>query len=417
MGVELEDKRTVPAVSFAAGAARRSILRISRLSVTNFRNYRSLELRLPPHLVVIQGGNAQGKTNLLEAIYVLATTKSPRASSDRELVHHLAIAENPSFTRLFAEIHRSRGDVKIEVVLKLEPTGQSAGGVTTGTPSSEVPVRKRIRVNDVAVRAIDCVGQVNVVMFTAQDIDLIAGTPALCRRYLDLVSSQTDSRYLRCLQRYHKVLLQRNHLLRLLQQRQAQAGQLEFWDTELVENGAYIVAQRHGLVAKLSELSQVVHEELSGGSERLELIYVPNTGDVQSSAEIEVHFRQALHQKRGREIAQGMTLVGPHRDNLRFEVNRSDMSKYGSRGQQQTIALSLKLADAKYMCDQVGDPPILLLDDVFSELDRSRRQHLLESIVAFQQVLITAVDLDCFSPSFLSQAAQLQVREGSIELV
>jgi DNA replication and repair protein RecF len=392
-----------------------SIVRITRLSLTNFRNYRSLELRLPPHLVVIQGGNAQGKTNLLEAIYVLATTRSHRASSDRDLVHHLAIQESPSFSRLSAEVQRAAGDVKIEIILRLEATGPPAEEAIAAPAS--IPVRKRIKVNDVARRAIDAVGQLKVVMFSAQDIDLISGSPVLCRRYIDLINCQTDSRYLRCLQRYHRVLLQRNHLLRLLQERQAQPEQLEFWDKELVENGSYIVVRRRQLVTKLDGLAREIHQELSGGTERQELVYVPNTSDAENAAEIEAHFRKALHKNRGREIAQGVTLVGPHRDTLRFRANGTDMSRYGSRGQQQTLALSLKLAEAKYIYSQAGDAPVLLLDDIFSELDRSRRQHLLEAILSFQQVLIAAVDLDYFGSSFLSQATQLRVRGGTIEPV
>lgn len=389
-------------------------MRITRLSLTNFRNYRSLELTLPPHLVVIQGENAQGKTNLLEAVHMLATTRSHRASSDRDVVHHLALHESPPFSRLFAEVQRVAGDIKIEIVLRLEIMGQPPEESTA--PTSLV-VRKRIRVNDVARRAIDAVGQLKVVMFSAQDIDLISGSPVLCRRYIDLINCQTDPRYLRCLQRYHRVLLQRNHLLRLVQERRAQSEQLEFWDRELVENGSYIVMRRRQLVTELDKLAREVHQELSGGAESQELVYAPNTGDARSSADIEAHFGKVLHQNRAREIAQGVTLVGPHRDTLRFRVNGTDMSKYGSRGQQQTLALSLKLAEAKYIYGQAGDAPVLLLDDIFSELDRSRRQHLLDAILPFQQVLIAAVDVDYFGSSFLSEATQLRVKEGTIEPV
>jgi len=387
-------------------------LHIVHLSLTNFRNYRHLELRLPPHLVVIRGDNAQGKTNLLEAIHVLATTKSHRASSDRELVHQAATQENLPFTRLFAEVQKARGTIKVEVILRLE---RAIAGEAFVAPPLAMPVRKRIRVNGVARRSIDLVGQVNVVIFSAHDIDIVTGTPTLCRRYLDLVNSQTDSRYLRSLQQYHKVIVQRNHLLKLLQERQAQPEQLEFWDRELVESGSYLIMQRQHLVRTLNKLAQEIHWELSSGTERLEIVYLPSVDKEELPlAEIESHFRQALDQTRRREIAQGMTLVGPHRDNLRFQANEADMSRYGSRGQQRTIALSLKLAEAKYIHTQVGDSPILLLDDVLSELDRGRRQHLLEAISSFQQVLVTAVELDYFEPSFLAQAAQFQVRQGNV---
>ena len=388
-------------------------MRVVRLGLTNFRNYRQLELRLPPRLVVIQGDNAQGKTNLLEAIHMLATTKSHRASSDRDLIHQAATREDLSFARISADVQRERGNLSIDIVLRLEKAEPSTTKDTT-SPSA-IPLRKRIRVNDIVRRAIDLVGQVNVVTFSAQDIDLVAGTPSLCRRYLDLVNSQTDSNYLRCLQRYNRVLLQRNHLLKLLQERQAQPDQLQFWDKELVGNGSYIVMQRRCLVTALNKLAQEIHNELSGKTEKLEIVYLPSIDKDESLVEIESRFRQALYQTRRKEIAAGMTLVGPHRDSLQFQVNEADMSRYGSRGQQQTVILSLKLAEARYIQTKVGDSPILLLDDVFSELDHHRRQHLLESIVSFQQVLISVVDLDCFEPSFLAQTTQFRVRQGTIE--
>ena len=391
-------------------------LRITRLSVTNFRNYHHLDLALPPHLVIIQGGNAQGKTNLLEAVHVLATTKSHRTSDDRDLLHRLALEDSPPFARLLAEVDRARGGLKVDILLRWEGKASTSGEATSAIPSPAGLVRKQIKVNDIARRAVDFVGQVNVVVFSAQDIELITGAPALCRRYLDLVNSQIDHRYLRCLQRYNRVLLQRNHLLRLLQVHQAQPEQLEFWDRELVENGSYIMLQRQHLVRRLDELSRRIHHDLSHQAENLELVYLPSVGTKgESGTGVEARFQQALRQSVDREVSQGMTLVGPHRDHLQFRVNGMDTSKYGSRGQQQTVVLALKLAEADYMHAQVGDAPILLLDDVFSELDRTRRQHLLESIVSFQQVLITAVDLDYFEPSFLSQASRLRVREGSIE--
>jgi len=171
-------------------------------------------------------------------------------------------------------------------------------------------------------------------------------------------------------------------------------------------------------VAALNELAQEIHWEISGRAERLRIVYMPSIGIEEGQlSEIESRFRQALEQVRGREIGQGMTLAGPHRDNLRFQVNGADVSAYGSRGQQRTVALSLKLAEAKYMHAQVGDSPVLLLDDVLSELDQPRRQQLLEAIVPFQQVLTTTTDLDRFQPSFLAQATQFRVRQGNVERV
>ena len=391
---------------------------ISRLNLTNFRNYRQLDLSLPPYLAVIWGDNAQGKTNLMEAIHMLSTSKSHRASSDRELICQFDTGEDLPVTRLFGEVQRARDNIKVEIALRVEKASPVTDEMNTPlSETSSLSLRKRIRVNDIARRAVDLVGQVNVVMFSAQDIELLSGTPLFCRRYLDLVNSQTDSRYLRSLQRYNRVLLQRNHLLKLLQEHQAQPEQLEFWDRELVESGSYLIRRRWHLVAMLDELAEKIHRELSGGRERLKIVYLPSVDKEENIAEIESHFYQALYQTRRREIGQGVTVVGPHRDNLQFQVNGADMSRYGSRGQQRTVVLSLKLAEAKYIHAQIGDSPILLLDDVLSELDQTRRQHLLEFILPFQQILITATDIDYFEPSFLTKAAEFRVKQGNIETV
>jgi DNA replication and repair protein RecF len=388
-------------------------LHVARLNLVNFRNYRQLELALPPHLVIIQGDNAQGKTNLLESIHVIATTKSHRASSDRELLNHEAAIEDPPFARLTADVEKAGGHLDIEIVMRLDRGGPAVR--EDAAAASGLPLRKRIKVNGVPRRAADLVGQTNVVSFSAQDTGLITGPPSLSRRYLDLVSSQMDAAYLRSLQRYARVLVQRNHLLRLLQEHRAPDRQLEFWDNELVESGSYLVMRRHRLVNSLSRLAEQIHLEVSNRAEKVDIAYVPSVGPGETPSETERRFREALHRGRRREISHGMTLAGPHRDGLLFRVNETDLSKYGSRGQQQTTAISLKLAQAVHMQAEAGDSPVLLLDDVFSELDRYRRQHLLESIAPFQQVLVSATDLDCFEPACLARATRLRVRQGVVE--
>ena len=387
-------------------------MHINHLSLTNFRNYRRLDVDLPASPVVIQGDNAQGKTNLLESVYVLATTRSHRTSSEKELLHHDAMSEDIPVARLVAGAERARGEVKVEVVLRAERTMPGGAGETDPARSS---VRKHVRVNGVARRSADVVGQINVVMFTAQDIELATGKSAFCRRYLDLVSSQLDRAYLRSLVRYQKVLVQRNHLLRLLQEGQAQADQLEFWDNELVKSGSYLIMQRRRLVEALDGHARDIHRHISGGEEDLRVAYAPNVTADGSMPEIEAGFREALQKRRKRETMQGMTLAGPHRDSLAFSVNGTDVTRFGSRGQQQTVVLSLKLAEAKHMQAEVRDYPIILLDDVFSELDLQRRKHLLALVTLYQQVLITATDLDCFEPSFLAGATRFRVSQGNIE--
>ncbi|MFQ5925787.1 MAG: DNA replication/repair protein RecF, partial [Dehalococcoidia bacterium] len=360
----------------------------------NFRNYERLELDLPKNLMVLRGDNAQGKTNLLEAIYLLATAKSHRAVTERELINWSTPREGMPVARLLAQVERGRGRVQVEIAIR---------GISADTEHAQ----KRIRINGIPRRAIDLVGQVNEVLFSSQDIELIGGAPSLRRRHLDLTHCQIDPRYLRSLQRYNKVLLQRNHLLRSIQERRAEASQLDFWDRELVENGSYLMVQRQLMVAELNDLVQPIHHQLTGGKEVLKIGYIPSVG--------EGDFMDRLIEVRGREIAQGVTLVGPHRDDLQFSVNGIDMNVFASRGQERTIALSLKLAEARFLHSKIGEHPILLLDDMLSELDSTRRHQLLESISSYEQVVITATDLDRFAPEFLAQAALFQVSEGRIE--
>ena len=387
-------------------------MHISHLSLTNFRNYGHLDLDLPGSPVVIQGDNAQGKTNLLESVYFLATARSHRASSESELLCSGAKDEDMPVARVVAQAERARGAVKVEVVLRAEKTTVLSAASDTDSAAS---VRKRVRVNGVARRSADLVGQINVVLFTAQDIELATGKSALCRRYLDLVNCQLDRAYLRSLQRYQKVLVQRNHLLKLLQENQAQPDQLEFWDDELVKSGSYLVLQRRSLVEALDGHARGIHRDISGGVEELRVAYAPNVAADGSLPDIESGFREALQKKRRREILQGMTLAGPHRDSLSFSVNGTDVTRFGSRGQQQTVVLALKLAEAKHMQTEVRDCPIILLDDVFSELDLQRRKHLLALVTLYQQVLITATDLGCFEPSFLAGTTMFRVSGGVIE--
>ncbi len=372
-------------------------MHITHLSLTNFRNYERLELDLPSHLVVFQGDNAQGKTNLLEAIYILATAKSSNAAAERELINWFAVTEELSAARILAQIKKRGGDLQVEIALR------------AAHPGPEAHVQKRIRVNGVPRRAIDLVGQVNVVLFSCQDIDVIGGAPSTRRRYLDMTSSQINPRYLRTLQQYNKVLLQRNHLLKLVGERRADGNQLDFWDQELIEHGSYIIEKRHFLVAELNDLARPIHRQLTAEREELRVAYLPSTGVMD--------FGDRLRDIRGKEIAQGMSLIGPHRDDLAFFTGDVNMNVYSSRGQQRTIALSIKLAEARFMFSNTGDEPILLLDDMLSELDSIRRHQVLESIASYQQVVITNTDLDHFDPSFLAEATLFRVSGGSIKPV
>lgn len=402
-------------------------MHIVHLSLTNFRNYSHLELDLPTGVVLIQGDNAQGKTNLLEAIYYLSTMRSPRTSSDRELVHWLAMEDDLPFARLVAQIQKA-GEVD-QIELSLAHSGPQR-------PNANGPVlRKHIRVNGANKRVSETVGLLNAVLFMPQDLELVTGSPHVRRRYLDDTICRMDPQYCRALQAYARVLTQRNYLLRSLRG-QADESQLLFWDQRLVEHGAYLTLRRHEAVQHLDALVQDIHPRLTEGRERLRLQYcasvsmehrpgsayqIPLPADQQATTEdsslqvISASFRAQLQEARARELDQGVCTVGPHRDDMRFVVNGVDMHAFGSRGQQRTITLSMKLAEVAWLKAAKKDEPVLLLDDVASELDASHRGCLLQAIADAQQVLITTTELAHLDKGFLERATLWRVVAGRIE--
>lgn len=398
-------------------------MQVTHLSLSNFRNYAGLELDLPQHITVVQGDNAQGKSNLLEAIYVLATSRSPRTTSDRELINWSALGDELSACRLAADVQRAKGKLHLEIALSSKTLGipePDAFASRRQQTANAPPVLKRIKINGVMRRATDLVGQLNVVAFSVHDIDLVGGEPALRRRYLDITISQVDRQYLRNLQRYQRVLWQRNQLLRAIAENRSSPDELAFWDKELVQTGAYLTVQREHTVAALDRLAQTIHDELSGEQGKLSLVYFRSIDKEKGKEDSQIQetaekFGQALNAVREKEIAQGMSLIGPHRDDLRFLVNEIDAGVYGSRGQQRTIALTLKLAEVSFLHSKTGEQPVLLLDDVLSELDAKRRHHLLDAAAKHEQVIITATDLDRFEPEFLKQATLFKVTQGCIE--
>jgi DNA replication and repair protein RecF len=386
----------------------------AQLSLVNFRDYVRLDLDLASEAVVVVGENAQGKSNLLEALYCLATTKSFRAGSDRELINWYAGGGDLAYARLGAQVIRRGGPLKLEVVV-----GEGARREGPSTP----PVSKRFKVNGLPKRAFDVIGLVTVVHFAPQDVELVAGPPTSRRRYLDITIAQVDSRYVRSLAHYGKVLLQRNHLLRRIRDRQARADQLGFWDGELVNAGSYVVMRRLETVARLARLGHDAHRDLAAQRELLEIGYrstVPASdlpeGDLDARLEaVAASFREALTAALPREVQVGASIVGPHRDDLTFQVDGRDVGAFGSRGQQRTVALALKVAEGAFIRESTGEWPILLLDDVMSELDEVRRGQVLGSVQPGQQVIMTATELGGIDPAFLARARVLRVQAGAIQ--
>ncbi|MDP2659770.1 MAG: DNA replication/repair protein RecF [Dehalococcoidia bacterium] len=394
-------------------------MHVSHLGLTNYRNFARLEMDFPTGPIILWGDNGHGKSNLLESIFFLATTRSPFASSDRQLVHWLAWREKQPFARLTARVERLRGALRLEMVVK--GRGSEADWAL---PDTEGPgVSKRIRINHVARRAIDALGEFQVVMFHPQDLDIVSGSPSDRRRYLDVANSQLDHRYARTLSRLNRVLLHRNSLLRRIRDEGARSDQLEFWNQQLVELGAYAILQRGRFIADVGPLADTEHRRLTGGRKGMQVAYLAAMGQKASLASedlkgdsLEQRLQSALEKEQTREIAAGVSLVGPHRDDLQFKVDGVDMTCYGSRGEQRTVALALKLAEAAYFLTRTNDRPVLLLDDVLSELDPDRRGHLLTSLQTDQQAFLTTTSPEGLPARFLGQSHVIRVIEGRLEL-
>lgn len=389
---------------------------LSRLVLTNFRNYSHAEWEPHPSNNILYGDNGLGKTNILEAVYFLSTTKSFRTSRDRELISWAAAQEPLATSRLEGEVVKSQQKLHLELAL-MGRKGETPAEYPGGPDQLTGIAQKRLRLNGVPRTAAEFIGQVNAVLFSSQDIEVIGGTPALRRRYLDDMKIQVDKQYLRSLTAYNRILEQRNHLLRLIREERASPDQLEFWNKELAEKGAYLIRQRGMLVENVGSLACPLHLTLTAGKERLVLKYLQNLEGMSPSDDdekVRQVFSAKLKQYQPRELGAGVSLVGPHRDDLSFIVNGIDLGTYGSRGQQRTLALSLKLAEAKYLHQMAADPPIILLDDVLSELDLHRRLLIMKALPEYGQVISTATELDRFDPLFLAAARVFRIKNGAI---
>ena len=383
-------------------------MRLLRLQLFDYRNFHRLELELPAGLSVFIGDNAQGKTNLLEAVYLLATMRALRAETDVQLIRRESLLDDAMpAARVVAQVETLNGPLKVEVGVIARPGPQ--GPIAT----------KIVRVNGVPKRLSDAVGRLTAVLFTAQDLDLISGTPSLRRRYIDITLSQLEAAYGAARQRLERILLQRNHLLKSIREGGARPDELSFWDEELCKNGGFIFQRRAAAVHELNLLAREAHAALAPG-EGLALRYQPRlddgapdlaSSDPQTASEA---YTAALRRGRGRDIAAGMTLQGPHRDDLVFSLNDLPASGYASRAQQRTIALSLRLAEARFLLARRGESPVLLLDDVLSEMDAARRRSVLASVADYEQIFVTGTDLDRFPSRFRSRATLFAIEAGYV---
>jgi len=392
-------------------------MHLTTLDLTNYRNYASAHLTLDEGRYVLAGDNAQGKSNLCEAIRMLATMRSFRATNDRELVRWGA---DGHFARIDATVARVAGPISIDIVVSAPPAEGDLIATTDATIASVLPPpsltvgRKRIRINGVPKRALDCVGLVTVVLFEPADLDLVIGPPSGRRHFLDITLCQISRSYCRTLSQYQKILTQRAALLKRIRDNQDDARSLAYWDTQLAQMAVPIIRERAGLIDRCTPPADEIARKLNGHG--LLLVYHPSFAVDTSlpEADIVTAFQEKLVAIRRREIAQGVNLLGPHRDDLAFMDGPINLATYGSRGQQRVAALSLKLAELDAIETETGDEPILVLDDVLSELDPTRRNGLLEHIQTLQQVILSTAEPTMLPAEFMRQAHVLKIQAGEI---
>jgi DNA replication and repair protein RecF len=355
---------------------------IESLELQNFRNYENLKIEFAPKTNIFYGDNAQGKTNILEALYVSATTKSHKSTRDREMIR---FDQKECHIRTRIEKHGITNQVDIHLKQN-HPKGIAV---------NRLPIRK----------ASDLFGILSVVLFSPEDLNLIKNGPAQRRRFMDMELCQIDRIYLSVLSDYNRVLLQRNKLLKEIDDRPDWYTTLKVWNTQMVHYGSQVIRQRQRFIRSLNEIVREIHQNLTGGKEQLVLAYEPNV-----EAE---EYEQVLEQHEDQDRRMHTSGVGPHRDDILFQINGIDIRKFGSQGQQRSAALSLKIAEIELIRQTIHDTPVLLLDDVLSELDSSRQNYLLSQLTDVQ-TMITCTGLDEFVKNRFQIDRVFYVKEGTV---
>ncbi len=355
---------------------------IKSLELSNFRNYEHLNIQLSPNVTIFYGNNAQGKTNILEALYVACTTKSQKGSRDRELIR---FNESEAHIRLMVD----DDSISRRIDMHLKDKGQK------GVAIDGIPIKK----------AAELYGLMNIISFSQDDLGIIKEGPSERRRFCDMELCQLDKLYMHNLAGYEKALEQRNNLLKQLSFNPELKDTLDIWDDQLVSYGKYIIEKRNLFIEDINKIAFEIHKTLTSGNEELKIGYLPNV-----SVE---EFKDVLLSNRDKDILLKTTSIGPHRDDMVFMLNENDAKKFGSQGQQRTSALTLKLSELELVKQNKKKNPVLLLDDVLSELDRNRQTKLLENISGVQTV-ITCTGLDEFVKNRIKYDKVYKVTAGTV---
>lgn len=366
---------------------------IEHICLKNYRNYERMELAFENKVNVILGENAQGKTNVMESIFVLAMAKSHRTSNDKELIRW-----DEEYAKIEGRVQKQSTSIPLELTIAKKG--------------------KKAKINHIEQQKLSqYVGNMNVVMFAPEDLHLVKGSPQVRRRFIDMEIGQISPVYLHDMSQFHKILQQRNHYLKLLQtKKQSDTTMLDVLTEQFIHYAAKIVEKRYQFLVILQKWAKPIHSGISRNIEELKIQYKPSldVSEAMSLSKIIETFEEKFHQVRVREIERGVTLVGPHRDDLIFYVNSRDVQTFGSQGQQRTTALSLKLAEIELIHSEIGEYPILLLDDVLSELDDYRQSHLLNTIQGKVQTFVTTTSVEGIHHQTLREASTFFVKQGII---
>ncbi|MDG5473863.1 DNA replication/repair protein RecF [Jeotgalibacillus sp. ET6] len=366
---------------------------IEQLELSHYRNYDTLTVEFDNNVNVILGENAQGKTNVMESIYVLAMAKSHRTSNDKDLIQW-----DSDYAKIKGRVMKHHGSLPMELTVTKKG--------------------KKARMNHLEQSKLShYIGHMNVVMFAPEDLHLVKGSPQVRRRFIDMEIGQISAVYLHDSSLYQKILQQRNHYLKQLQTRkQRDQTMLDVLTDQFIEMAVKIIQRRFQFIDLLQQWAQPIHSGISRGIETLEVVYKPSVQvtNEDSRDDIESVIRKKFDELREREIDRGVTLIGPHRDDLQFLVNGHDVQTFGSQGQQRTTALSIKLAEIELIRAEIGEYPILLLDDVLSELDDYRQSHLLNTIQGKVQTFVTTTSVEGIDHQTLREATTFIVENGRI---
>ena len=373
-------------------------------------------MSLPKGVILISGNNGHGKSNLLEAIHILAAGKSQRAANDSEIV----LRENnivKDYARIYADVVRKNQDVtKVQMDLirrDISSLTPKSSDLNKGKP---VKFTKVFNLNSSIIKVSNFIGQVNVVIFTAKDLDLVYGSPILRRKYIDLLISQIDKKYIKSLQNFNRVVVQRNHLLKMIRAKKSFKDQLTQWDDIFVDSAQYLIRSRGKIIKYLCEIARPLHHDLSNNDSILDIKYQPSIPiDLDSTIEEGSNFiRNLFESNQDKELNEGVTLFGPHRDDFLMTLDGASISSYYSRGQSRTFLLSVKLAESELYKKMIGQEPIILLDDIMSELDKFRQSYILDRLMNYEQCIITSAEADIFTENIVSAISRFRVENGTI---